>query len=208
MFDPLDTIISALPVLLGVIFLIGLLPFSSAWLIHAEGAIKDKLTFWLTFLSASLLFIPLVFILLRIIVYFRDGCRATTFGILDLVAVIQQIDKKLNKKLDNSDDERLKRDVYDGKTRVRLSFIGHSIYLFSNEADEVLRFISTTVNYFSLPTRSNKFGYRLGNTCLPGAPPGISKGIQWCDLKGGSMTISEICQKLGIRRPTDLRSPS
>jgi Alpha/beta hydrolase of unknown function (DUF900) len=36
-------------------------------------------------------------------------------------------------------------------------------YLFSNEGDEVLRQISTTVNFFSFPTRSWTHGYRLGN---------------------------------------------
>jgi hypothetical protein len=36
-------------------------------------------------------------------------------------------------------------------------------YLFSNEGDEVLRQISTTANYFSFPTKSWKYGYRLGN---------------------------------------------
>jgi hypothetical protein len=36
-------------------------------------------------------------------------------------------------------------------------------YLFSNEGDEVLRMISTAANYFSFPTRSRDYGYRLEN---------------------------------------------
>ena len=36
-------------------------------------------------------------------------------------------------------------------------------YLFSSEGDVVLRLISTTVNYFSFPTRTRPYGYRLGN---------------------------------------------
>ena len=36
-------------------------------------------------------------------------------------------------------------------------------YLFSNEGDEVLRAISTAVNYFTFPTLSRVYGYRLGN---------------------------------------------
>ena len=36
-------------------------------------------------------------------------------------------------------------------------------YLFSNEGDEVLRLISTAANYFSFPTKSADYGYRLGN---------------------------------------------
>lgn len=293
MFTNLSSIISALPLFLGGIFLIGTLSYGSEWLFHFDGEIKDKWTFWLTFGSGILLFIPLVFVLLRLIVYFRDSYRATTYGIPDLVEIIRQIDKRLNEKL-KQNTELLKHNIYHGKRRVRLSFIGHSmgayvvtsvvrilsdvfvpetmtvglnnrhlptqaqanvklntlaqeklelskighvfrlarlilaspdipaealvtsranflrtallrfqeIYLFSNEADEVLRLISTTVNYFSFPTRSHKFGYRLGNVCLPGKPWGISKGIQWYDLKIGSMTIWEICEKLGIERPT------
>jgi hypothetical protein len=36
-------------------------------------------------------------------------------------------------------------------------------YLFSNEGDEVLRQISTLANYFSFPTKSRNYGWRLGN---------------------------------------------
>ena len=36
-------------------------------------------------------------------------------------------------------------------------------YLFSNEGDEVLRAISTSVNYFTFPTMRRIYGYRLGN---------------------------------------------
>lgn len=75
------------------------------------------------------------------------------------------------------------------------------VFLFSNEGDEVLRQISTTANYFSFPTRSNKFGYRLGNLCLPGRQWGIGKGVEWCDLTLGKMTIAQICAALGIIRP-------
>ena len=51
----------------------------------------------------------------------------------------------------------------------RANFLASSLrrfreaYLFSNEGDEVLRLISTAANYFSFPTKSWKFGYRLGN---------------------------------------------
>ncbi|MGA2894479.1 MAG: hypothetical protein ABSE22_16565 [Xanthobacteraceae bacterium] len=51
----------------------------------------------------------------------------------------------------------------------RANFLASSLrrfreaYLFSNEGDEVLRQISTMANYFSFPTASWKFGFRLGN---------------------------------------------
>src|SRR5208282_5699206 len=52
----------------------------------------------------------------------------------------------------------------------RANFLASSLrrfreaYLFSSEGDEVLRLISTTVNYFTFPTASRNYGYRLGNT--------------------------------------------
>jgi hypothetical protein len=46
-------------------------------------------------------------------------------------------------------------------------------YLFSNEGDEVLRQISTSVNYFSFPTRNRNHGYRLGNVEILSSAYGI-----------------------------------
>ena len=59
--------------------------------------------------------------ILRIAVYFRDGYRATSYGVPDLVEIIQQIDKKYLEKepKTKNDDGQLKR--------VELSFIGHSM---------------------------------------------------------------------------------
>jgi hypothetical protein len=51
----------------------------------------------------------------------------------------------------------------------RVNFLASSLrrfkeaYLFSSEGDGVLRSISTIVNYFTFPTRSRNYGYRLGN---------------------------------------------
>ena len=51
----------------------------------------------------------------------------------------------------------------------RANFLASSLrrfreaYLFSSEGDEVLRMTSTTVNYFTFPTSSRIYGYRLGN---------------------------------------------
>lgn len=59
--------------------------------------------------------------ILRIAVYFRDGYRASSYGVPDLVEIIQQIDKKYLEKepKTKNDDGQLKR--------VELSFIGHSM---------------------------------------------------------------------------------
>jgi hypothetical protein len=51
----------------------------------------------------------------------------------------------------------------------RANFLASSLrrfkeaYLFSSEGDGVLRSISTIVNYFTFPTGSRNYGYRLGN---------------------------------------------
>jgi hypothetical protein len=63
-------------------------------------------------------------------------------------------------------------------------------HLFSNEGDEVLRNISTTANFFSLPTNKRNFGYRLGNVGVL-TERGISKGISLDKLRVGSQTLSQ-----------------
>lgn len=230
--------------------------------LHFAGFIEHISTFLL--LTAGVLFalIPVTFILLRIVVYFRDGYRATAFGVPDLVEIIRQIDKKLA-------DQDARRN------QVQLSFVAHSMgayvvtnavrilsdvfspesmrvslnvqpknipmsvpsgigkvfrlkqlvlvspdipaealissranflsaslmrfedaFLFSNEGDEVLRQISTTANYFSFPTKSNSFGYRLGNVCLLGIPCGISKCVDLNYLRIGNLTLAEIYDRM------------
>ncbi len=296
---PRRTIFKSAPNFLKLLFYFGIILLSIliitlilTWYEHSTGAIEHETTILvgiadpLAALAVTLSFvsIPVTLFLLRLSVYFRDGYRATSFGIPDLVEIIRQIDKKL--------DERHNRHwlsrIGGQRNRVQLSFIGHSMgcyvvtsvvrilsdvfdpatmreglnkshapaeeeddkekfskighvfklaqlilvspdipaealitsranflsnslkkfeekYLFSNEGDEVLRQIATVANYFSFPTKNNKFGYRLGNVCLPGKLWGISKGVEWSDLTIGDMTISEICAELGIRRPSDLK---
>jgi pimeloyl-ACP methyl ester carboxylesterase len=206
--------------------------------------------------------ISFMLIILRIIVYFRDGYRATSFGVPDLVEIIRQIDKKL--------------EAADGRRNfVNLSFIGHSMggyvvtnvvrilsdvfspdsirpsinmgtssadeatvspnigkvfrlmrlvlvspdipaealissranflasslhrfqeaFLFSNEGDEVLRQISTTANYFSFPTRSRTFGYRLGNVVLR-ENYGVATGVDLHNLRIGYMRLDQLYDTL------------
>ena len=91
----------------------------------------------------------------------------------------------------------------------RANFLASSLrrfdeaYLFSNEGDEVLRQISTLANYFSFPTTSWKFGFRLGNVDI------MSKGYGIIDIgqqslasvvRVGYLTLDQIYQTLRAAR--------
>lgn len=232
-----------------------------------------------TAVTAIMAVVPITLFLLRIIVYFRDGFRATTYGVPDLVNLVRQIDDKLSEKLkaqpsglpSHGDDRRadlsfighsmggfvvtnavrILSDVFspeaitamkDGvgelgseqerQERERRSKIGKSFllrrlvlvspdipaevllsgrsnalqsslirfqeaHLFSNEGNEVLRNISTTANFFSLPTKNRRFGYRLGNVgVLTGW--GLSENLTLGSLRVGSRTLYELYAELDV----------
>ena len=236
-----------------------------------------------TAVTAIMAVVPVTLFLLRLIVYFRDGFRATTFGVPDLVNLVRQIDDKLSEKLKTHSGE-----ASDGNGRkVDLSFLGHSMggfvvtnavrilsdvfspeaiaalnygvrelgseeerqererrskignsfllrrlvlvspdipsevlltgrsnalqsslirfqeaHLFSNEGDEVLRNISTTANFFSLPTKNRRFGYRLGNVgVLTGW--GVSENLTLGSLRVGSHTLYELYTELDAAQSED-----
>jgi hypothetical protein len=72
-------------------------------------------------------------------------------------------------------------------------------YLFSNEGDEVLRLISTTANYFSFPTKSWKYGYRLGNVEILSEKYGIiapPRGSFLAYLRIGYFTLQQLYERL------------
>jgi Putative serine esterase (DUF676) len=85
----------------------------------------------------------------------------------------------------------------------RANFLASSLrrfreaYLFSNEGDEVLRAISTAVNYFTFPTLSRVYGYRLGNaeilTSGFGATPPNQNSLDI--LRTGTETLSSLSGK-------------
>jgi pimeloyl-ACP methyl ester carboxylesterase len=94
----------------------------------------------------------------------------------------------------------------------RANFLASSLrrfdeaYLFSNEGDEVLRQISTLANYFSFPTTSWKFGFRLGNVDI------LSKGYGIIDIgqqplgsvvRVGYLTLEQIYHALRSARGED-----
>jgi len=231
-----------------------------------------------TAVTAAMAVIPLTLFGLRLIVYFRDGFRATNYGVPDLVNLIRDIDDRLPKRPNDDPDDLI--------GRVDLSFIGHSMggfvvtnavrilsdvfsplaiaamrsveaagseeerrrrelrskigknfllrrlvlvspdipaevllsgrsnalhsslirfqeaHLFSNEGDEVLRNISTTANFFSLPTKSRSFGYRLGNVGVLTAW-GLSEELTLGNLRVGSRTLHELYEELGAVQPEE-----
>src|SRR5262249_48297489 len=76
-----------------------------------------------------------------------------------------------------------------------------------SEGDEVLRAISTAVNYFTFPTLSRVYGYRLGNAEIltsdfGAAPPGQN---QLDLLRAGTETLSSLSgQTTRAQRPAEV----
>jgi len=264
------------------LFLIGVL-FTALAAVYLVNFYFEICDWWklarvaITAITATMAVIPLTLFLLRLIVYFRDGFRATNYGVPDLVNLIRDIDDKLSKL---PKPRSLRPDADDLAGRVDLSFIGHSMgafvvtnavrilsdvfspeaiaamrhgpemlgsaderrqreirskigksfllrrlvlvspdipaevlllgrsnalhsslirfqeaHLFSNEGDEVLRDISTTANFFSLPTKSRRFGYRLGNVGVR-TGWGISEQLTLGNLRVGARTLYELYAEL------------
>lgn len=138
MFSPRRTMFSASPQFLTLLLKIGfvLLLFAavvlvSSWYEHYNGIFEHEATLIIGIadpviaILITLLFvaIPFTLILLRVAVYFRDGYRATSFGIPDLVEIIRQIDKKLEERHSRSWLSRIGM----RPTPVQLSFIAHSM---------------------------------------------------------------------------------
>jgi pimeloyl-ACP methyl ester carboxylesterase len=83
-------------------------------------------------------------------------------------------------------------------------------YLFSNEGDEVLRMVSTIANYFSFPTTSRKYGYRLGNTSIipTDASTAVSDREVNNHIRVGFSTLKTLENGLKTKRdPVDLHFP-
>ncbi|MFO1101523.1 MAG: hypothetical protein U1E20_01305 [Methylocystis sp.] len=260
--------LSAAPIfLLGVLFV----ALVAVYLVNFRFEICDWWKFArvvVTAVTAIMAVIPITLFLLRLVVYFRDGFRATTYAVPDLVNLIREIDDKLSNarpdvaaadlsgrvdlsfighsmgafvvtnavriltdvfspeaiaamrgvEMPGSDEERERREIRSkiGKSFLlrRLVLVSPDIpaevlllgrsnalhsslirfqeaHLFSNEGDEILRDISTTANFFSLPTKSRNFGYRLGNVgVLTGW--GISEQLTLDNLRVGSRTLYQL----------------
>ena len=93
----------------------------------------------------------------------------------------------------------------------RANFLASSLrrfkeaYLFSSEGDGVLRSISTIVNYFTFPTGSRDYGYRLGNAELLTSE--FSKPVAGDTLKMvrvGRKTLDELSTKTAGGNPSEV----
>jgi len=98
----------------GLGIVLGIFFWESVVFWTSEDVTIHVLAIFILMISVVLVWIPITLFLLRIVVYFRDGYRATSFGIPDLVEIIRQIHKKLEEK-------------GEVENRVQLSFIGHSM---------------------------------------------------------------------------------
>jgi pimeloyl-ACP methyl ester carboxylesterase len=257
--------LSAAPLFLVGILLAALVVFwyVNFWLELCS--IPSFLRIVITAVTSFMAIVPITLFLLRVIVYFRDGYRATTYGVPDLVDILRLIDGRLETKFKVAgrtgwradlsiighsmggfvvtNAVRILTDVFspaaqpkaratgviapeDDPLREQRSEIGKAFrlkrlvlvspdipaealmtgranalqsslarfeeaHLFSNEADEVLANISTTANFFSLPTRRHQYGFRLGNVGVL-TPWGITKGLTLDRLRLGSRTLEQL----------------
>src|ERR1035437_7702720 len=97
-------------------FLIGLLlvPVLVLLAVYLLSFVKPGILTIIAWIVGPCLFLVAISVttfILRIAVYFRDGYRATSYGVPDLVEIIQQIDKKYLEKEPKAknDDGQLKR---------------------------------------------------------------------------------------------------
>ncbi|PZV06509.1 MAG: hypothetical protein DCF32_09600 [Leptolyngbya sp.] len=122
---------NALPFLPGLLLLvgfIGLLITAISWVFglfataaQIPGTVFSLILAGFSTAVALLFFAPIfTIILLRFVVYFRDNYRANNFGTPDLVELMRQIDYTLTKDIPESEKDW-------GKSRIKLSFIGHSM---------------------------------------------------------------------------------
>src|SRR5208282_3999562 len=78
-------------------------------------------------------------------------------------------------------------------------------YLFSSEGDEVLRLISTTVNYFSFPTASRNYGYRLGNAEILTSDFGAAPDKEvLTTLRVGAQTLAQLSAETTRRQQAEV----
>jgi hypothetical protein len=86
---------SAMPLVLQIILVIGLVLFSIIAFLLEKFFIQSSVLFLGTSLATFLISLPLTLIIIRLSVYLRDSYRATNFGIPDLVELIRLLDDRL-----------------------------------------------------------------------------------------------------------------
>jgi hypothetical protein len=118
-------------------------------------------------------------LLLRVVVYFRDGYRATNYGAPDLIEIIRQIDATIV----SHDMQRRQMNLTEARkqradNRVTLSFIGHSMggYVVTN----AIRVLSDLFSASAVPRKLNtgvvneqNLRYYANNYAAPDVSPEI-----------------------------------
>ncbi|BAZ41555.1 hypothetical protein NIES4101_75210 [Calothrix sp. NIES-4101] len=152
------------------LLLIFLIPFTGTALLLNN---PDFLVSLLVFVTAFFTFLfGFVFsaILLRSTVYFRDSYRAVNYGVPDLVELIRQIDNAIVEESDKSEGvtraqkkENLSQSLATSNSRIKLSFIGHSMGAFVTT--NVIRILSDVFDEKSIQTQhspENQPSLKLG----------------------------------------------
>jgi pimeloyl-ACP methyl ester carboxylesterase len=251
---------------------------AAPWFLIGVLGVSVAASILLSFYFALLAVVPLTLFALRWIVYFRDGYRASTYGVPDLVDLVRLIDSQLREKFDDegrtdqradlsfighsmggfvvTNAVRVLTDVFspealsamagsvepgspaelaqrEGRSKIGQSFLlrrlvlvspdipgevllsgrGNALesslirfqeaHLFSNEGDEILRNISTTANFFSLPTKKRRFGYRLGNVGVLLKEWGVSEDLTLGKLRLGVRTLYQLYAELDAAQKKD-----
>src|ERR1035437_8083002 len=110
-FAPVRTALRAAPNFLIGLFFVPVLVLLAVYLLSFEKPGLFTIIAWIVGPCLFLVAISVTTFILRIAVYFRDGYRASSYGVPDLVEIIQQIDKKYLEKEPKAknDDGQLKR---------------------------------------------------------------------------------------------------
>ena len=99
------------------------------WLLFALGSLLAFLAAgWLAAIGQLCLGIGITLMLLRMVTYFRDRERASTFGVFDAVEMVRALHHLVKEIIP---DRRYLSDLQSGKEpRISLSFLGHSMGTF------------------------------------------------------------------------------
>jgi hypothetical protein len=145
---------------LGVIvsftlLLLFLIPFTgTALLLNNPNFLVSLLVFITAFFTFFFGFVVSA-ILLRSTIYFRDSYRAVNYGVPDLVELIRQIDNAIVEQSPGETREKKKENLFNSlstnNSRIKLSFIGHSMGAFVTT--NVIRILSDVFDENSIQTQ-------------------------------------------------------
>jgi len=113
-------------------------------------------------LGGLLVTLPLTAFLMRVAVYFRDAYRAVNYGVPDLLEVIRHLDRTVTKR-------HTPQSVRPKATRIKLSFIGHSMGAFV--VTNLVRILSDVFSPAGMTPS-------LKGSALPSAAPTVTETAQ------------------------------